>query len=298
MLSFLPGPLVGIISLILYLLNLFIVPTLVVLFALLRIITPIPFLRQKLLVLLHEVLPTWWIDMSDFIIWLTTKIEWDVQGPFEQLSRHNWYFVISNHQSWLDIIILEKIFNRKIPMLKFFMKFELLWSLPVAGLACWLMGFPFMRRYSKSYLKKHPEKIGKDVEATRKACEQFKQHPSSVINFLEGTRFTKQKQLAQASPYRYLLKPRAGGAAFVMSALEDHMHEIIDVTIIYPDGNINLWSFICGKIHKIIIRFEVLPITKEMRGNYYEQQEFRKYFQHWLNDRWAHKDQLIHTHRK
>jgi len=49
----------------------------------------------------------------------------------------------------VDILVLEKVFNRKVPMLKFFIKKELLWTLPVAGWAAWLLDFPFMERYHK-----------------------------------------------------------------------------------------------------------------------------------------------------
>ena len=56
---------------------------------------------------------------------------WDVEGV-ETLDRSEWYLVLANHQSWVDIAVLQRIFHRKIPFLKFFIKKELLW-LPILG---------------------------------------------------------------------------------------------------------------------------------------------------------------------
>ena len=74
-----------------------------------------------------------------------------------------------------------------------------------------------MKRYSKAFLEKNPHLIGKDVEATRKACEKFKFSPISIMNFVEGTRYTEEKHEKQKSPYTHLLKPKAGGVAFVIT---------------------------------------------------------------------------------
>ena len=54
---------------------------------------------------------------------------------------------------------------------------------------------------------------GKDVEMTRRACEKFRDTPTSILNFIEGTRFSDQKRVDRQSDYRNLLKPRAGGFA-------------------------------------------------------------------------------------
>ena len=98
---------------------------------------------------------------------------------------------------------------------------------------------------SEAYLKKHPEMRAKDQEATRRACAKFALIPTSVTNFMEGTRFTPAKHARQQSPYRYLLKPKAGGVALALHALGDKFHSILDVTIVYPDGIPGFWSFLC-----------------------------------------------------
>ncbi len=292
MLNFLPAPLLGFIGGSLLLLNIIIMPLLIVTIGTIRYLIPIPSWRDKISYCLHEQIPSWWVSNTNFIIWLTLKIEWDIQGT-DQLNRRGWYFMMCNHQTWLDIILLEKIFQYKVPMLKFFLKKQLLWMLPVGGLACWMMDFPFLERYSKSYLKKHPEKKGKDLEATRRACEKFKRQPITVINFLEGTRFTPEKHRNQASPYKHLLKAKAGAFAFVLSAMNEHINEVIDVTIIYPKPGISLWQFVSGRVKKIIIRYEVITLDLPTETDFYENRELRSEFQAWVNERWQKKDQLI-----
>ncbi|MGB6976576.1 MAG: acetyltransferase, partial [Gammaproteobacteria bacterium] len=165
--------------------------------------------------------------------------------------------------------------------------------LPVAGVVCWMLGFPFMQRYSKSYLKKHPEKKGKDIETTRRACEKFKDQPIAIINFVEGTRFTPEKQQRQASSYQHLLTPRAGSFAFAMAAMQNHLSGVIDTTIIYPEPNTNFWRFLCGKVPKIIVRYHVLPFDAEMKSD--NDSDFSRRFQMWLNELWRKKEVLIET---
>jgi len=231
-------------------------------------------------------------------IWVNNQIQkrvgntrWDVQG-LETLERSEWYLVLANHQSWVDIVVLQKIFYRKIPFLKFFIKKELLW-LPILGQAWWAMDFPFVKRYTKSYLQKKPHLKGKDLEITHKACQKFKKMPISIMNFVEGTRFTNEKHRRQQSPYAHLLKPKAGGIAFVLGSMGEQIHRILDVTIVYPDGITNFWALLCGKIRKIKVRVRSLPVSAEMLGDYTNDRQFRSGLQRWLNNIWAEKSRYI-----
>ncbi len=97
-------------------------------------------------------------------------------------EQKNWYLLISNHHSWADIVVLCVLFRKHIPMNKYFLKQQLAW-VPFIGLACWALDMPFMRRYSRSYLIRHPERRGKDVETTRRSCENFAriQRLSSIL---------------------------------------------------------------------------------------------------------------------
>ncbi|MCK4609201.1 MAG: 1-acyl-sn-glycerol-3-phosphate acyltransferase, partial [Gammaproteobacteria bacterium] len=203
------------------------------------------------------------------------------------------YFLICNHQSWIDILVLHKVFGERVSMLVFFLKKILFWAIPMAGWACWALGYPFMQRPTKSYLKKYPEKKNSDLEAIHHFCKKFKEDPVTVISFLEATRFTPEKKQHQHSPYKHLLKPKANSFAFVLSAMGESLQDIINVTIIYPKQGISFWSFICGKIDKVIVRYEVIPITPELRGDYAKNRDFRLSFQKWLNELWQQKDQLI-----
>jgi len=290
MLSFLPAPLIGILSIILYTLNLFFWPWILYIVAFLNYI-PIKPLQQWCDKIIHT-LPYLWQDCNDVFQTLTMKTQWDIRG-LEQLRMDEWYLMLSNHQSWADILVLEKVFKRKIPILKFFMKKQLLWTLPLASWACWLMDFPFMERYSKEKIAKHPELKGKDLETTKRSCEKFKSMPSTVITFPEGTRFTPAKHQHQESPYQYLLRPRAGGIAFTLAAMAGALHKIINVIIVYPEKQASAWSFFCGKQTKIIVNIEVLPITSDLIGDYESDREFRVQFQNWLNRLWQQNDELM-----
>jgi 1-acyl-sn-glycerol-3-phosphate acyltransferase len=165
---------------------------------------------------------------------------------------------------------------------------------PVIGLAWWALDFPFMRRHSKAALRKQPELRFQDRETTRRACEKFALVPTSVMNFAEGTRFTQQKHKAQGSPYRHLLKPKAGALALALNAMGAKFHSLIDVTIVYPDGAPTFMQFLCGKTRRVIVRIRRLPIPPEFcTGNYAEDPAFRGSFHRWLADLWEHKDAQI-----
>jgi 1-acyl-sn-glycerol-3-phosphate acyltransferase len=164
---------------------------------------------------------------------------------FEALRDDGHYLVLANHQSWVDIVVLQTVLNRRIPFLRFFLKSELIW-VPFLGLAWWALDFPFMKRYSRRTLARNPELAGKDIEATRRACEKFKGMPVSVMNFVEGTRFTAAKHGRQSPPYRHLLKPKAGGVAFVMDAMGSALHSVVDATIAYPAGIPTMLDLLSG----------------------------------------------------
>jgi len=195
-----------------------------------------------------------WIGCNALIFSLGNTTTWDVRG-LEGLDRKHWYLVFANHQTWVDIVAMQTVLNRRIPFLKFFIKQQLIWF-PFLGQVWWAMDMPFMKRYSKSYLARHPEKKGEDLEATRKACEKFRGVPTSVINFVEGTRFTPEKRDRLGSSYANLLQPRGGGVALAISAMGDMFDSILDVTIVYPYGPPNFWEMMCGEFRHVIIDIE------------------------------------------
>jgi 1-acyl-sn-glycerol-3-phosphate acyltransferase len=232
-----------------------------------------------------------WIYCINAFIEIIKTVDYDIRG-LEGLKRDEWYLVIANHQTLVDIIVLQKIFHGRIPFLKYFLKKELIW-MPILGLAWWALDYPFMQRYSAELLKKKPHLRGKDIEATRKACAKFKDRPASIMNFAEGTRFTPAKHAAQNSPYKHLLKPRSGGISYVLSAMGENMRNLIDVTIVYPDGAENAWGFLSNAKSRIIIRIDVLPIAANLRGQDPDDPEYRNRFNAWLNTLWEKKDKKI-----
>ncbi|WP_102798771.1 acyltransferase [Bowmanella denitrificans] len=232
-----------------------------------------------------------WVRVNSLNQNLCSKVDWDVQG-LDNLKRREWYLVIANHQSWVDILVLQRIFSGRIPFLKFFLKKELIW-VPVLGLAWWALDFPFMQRYKKAFLEKHPHLKGKDLETTKRACEKFRHKPVSIMNFVEGTRLTRNKQQAQQSPFQHLLTPRAGGIAFVLNAMGDKLHQLLDVTIHYPQGVPSFWDFVCGKVKQIQVRVSIMSLDNLMSASYFDNPEQRQQFQQWLNSRWQLKDDTI-----
>ncbi|MGH8444554.1 MAG: acyltransferase [Solimonas sp.] len=231
-----------------------------------------------------------WVSNNKIIIRLLHAVQWevDVRTPLD--PKRN-YLLIGNHQSWADILLLFDLLHGRVPFPRFFLKHELLY-VPVIGLACWGMDFPFMRRYSKAQLEAKPELKGQDLEATRRACELYKTEPVTVINFLEGTRFTEAKRVAKKSPFRHLLRPKAGGMSFTLNAMGEQFAGVIDVTIAYrPSEKSYLWGFCSGEQDQLSVHVDVLPIPADlMHGDYENDTEFRARFQAWINTIWTRKD--------
>ena len=239
-----------------------------------------------------------WAEISKCIFALLLPTRWEIRGQ-QGLSRSGSYLVLSNHQSWVDIPALVMALNRRTPYFKFFLKRELLW-VPFLGLAFWALDYPFMRRYSKQTLERHPHLRGKDLEITRVACEKFRDLPVTVVNYVEGTRFTEAKRQRQQSPYRNLLKPKAGGVAYTLAVLGDGLDELLDVTIVYPPGSASgFWHLISGQLPWVLIDIRRQPLNNWLwQGDYGEDPAFRARFQAWLDAFWQHKDEHIERLRQ
>jgi len=291
MFSFLPQKLKGSLILSLVILNtLFWLPIMVI-GALIKIVIPLSFVKKWISKILIAC-ATNWVSLNSFFMFLFLKIEWVVSDT-ENLSKNDWYFVNCNHQSWSDIPVVQKILNRRIPMLKFFLKKELIW-VPIIGICWWALDFPFMKRSTQEEIRNNPALAGKDLDTTRKACEKFKSTPVSVFNFLEGTRFNQAKHDNQQSPFTHLLKPKAGGAAFVLGSMGQQMHTMLDITIVYPDKQNGPWDLFCGRINKVVVHIKKIEIPKEFLGkDYSSDPTFKADFQSWLNIIWTEKDALI-----
>ena len=260
-----------------------------ILLALLKLI-PLPF-SQKILSYLIDGCATCWVRVNTFNQLILSPLKIDVVN-MPTLSKEQWYMVVSNHQSWVDIFILQRVFSHQIPFMKFFLKQQLLF-VPIVGLVWWALDFPFMQRYSKAFIEKNPHLKGRDIETTHRACQKFKHKPVSMMNFVEGTRFSKHKATEQQSPYSELLLPRAGGLSFAINAMDGVIDTILDVTICYPDGIPSYWQFMCGEVTNIKIDIQSQQITAEMVGDYQGDLQFKKTFQAWLNQLWHRKAETL-----
>lgn len=291
MLSFLPPVLRGLVAAVLLALNTLLWCTPLFVLALLKLVLPFRAVRLALDPVINGI-ATGWISGNSAWMRLTQPTRWDVAG-IDGLPYAGWYLVQANHQSWVDIFVLQHTLNRRIPFLKFFLKQQLIW-VPVMGLAWWALEFPFMKRHSPAALRANPALRDEDRETTRRACEKFSLIPTSVMNFPEGTRFTPPKHAAQASPYRHLLKPKAGALALSLHAMGEKFDSLIDVTIVYPHGRPTFWQFMCGRVPEIVMRAHRRPIPPAFcHGDYSADAAFRAQIHGWLAGLWAEKDAEI-----
>ena len=259
--------------------------------ALLKLLLPLPAVRRRVDPALNAIATAW---VSGNAGWFARiqRAPWDVLGH-AGLRYADWYLVNCNHQSWVDIFVLQRSLNRRIPLLKFFLKRQLIY-VPVIGLAWWALDFPFMKRHGKAELRRNPALGREDQEAARRACEKFSLVPTSVMVFAEGTRFTEAKRAAQASPYRHLLKPKAGGLAVALNAMGSRFRSMIDATIAYPEGIPSFWDLACGRAGQVVVRMRQLPVPPAFcDADYTRDKAFRSEFHHWLGQQWQAKDDEI-----
>ncbi len=264
-------------------LNVVVVFSMMIPFALLKLVLPTESVRRTCDRALTA-LASRWVAFNDIIMASVGRTRWNVTG-LDDLDPRGWYLVSSNHQTWCDILVLQKVFHGRIPFLKFFLKAELIW-VPVIGLAWWALDFPFLKRGKKG---------GRgDFETTRRACEKFKLIPTAVINFVEGTRLTPGKHAHQQSPYRHLLKPKVGGMAVALATMGEYFQALLDVTIAYPRGTPTFWDLLCGRMEEVIVRVESRPIPPQLTaGDNVADPAFRSSVQAWIGPIWEDKDRLL-----
>ncbi len=255
---------------------------------LLKLLTPHWQRRQELTDLISR-FSSYWARGIVAIQTVLLPTRWDIEWPEEPHPRQS-YLVIANHQSWVDILVLLQVLTGKVPFPRFFLKRELLW-LPLIGPAFWGLDFPAMRRHSREYLQQHPEQRGRDLETVRKMCRRYQGRPVAIINFLEGTRFRPEKHARQESPYRHLLKPRAGGVALTFNAMEGQLRRLIDLAIAYPAGNPGFLPFLGGRVPLIRVRVRMEDLPEDlMQGDYQQDDAYRSRVQAWVHRLWERKD--------
>ncbi len=291
MLHFLPAPLRGVLVAIAFVSNLLFWAVPVYCVIPIKLV-PAASVRRVTTLLLHWLCERW-VDGNILLAEGLLRTHWDIRCPKAALRKDVQYLVTANHQTYNDIYVLMRAFDGDIPFFKFFIKQELIW-VPILGPVWWALDYPFMKRYSRAQIAANPELANADLETARRACERYRGLPVTVLNFLEGTRYTKAKHDRQESPYRNLLRPKSGGFAFALSAMGSELHTLLDVTIVYPHGAVGFWDFLCGRMKAVVVDIRPREIPAHfITGDYRGDEAFRREFQEWVAGIWREKDALI-----
>lgn len=236
-----------------------------------------------------------WLSVNNWLIdHILSETQWDISiDEGLDLNMQGRYLMTCNHQSWVDTTVNQYFGLSRMPLTRFFTKWELIF-IPFVGQAFKILGFPMMKRHTKEQIAKNPELKYRDLAEARKACEQLLSQPFTLLNYLEGTRFTPEKHEKQQSPYVNLLKPKAGGLALALDILGDKIDALVDMTIVYPDGAPGYGEFWLGDVPRIAVNMRKIEIPDwVLGGNYEDDAEYRENFQKWVDHLWAEKDQLI-----
>lgn len=200
-------------------------------------------------------------------------IEFEIEDPTDvlgSLSNSQSPVIISNHQSWFDIFLLQTLISSRGPILKFVIKVELLW-VPVLGWICLVLDFPRLSR------KMDAKSRSKDRRRVQSATITLGKEPGGLLIFPEGTRFNQEKRAARGSPYRHLLTPKAGGLSVIQQSIP-LVSRILDVSIRYDPGDADCWRCMSGLVDNIQVKvesFELRDVADPAA---------------WLNGRWSAKD--------
>lgn len=232
-------------------------------------------------------------------LWLGT-VEWITDYVSRQrlvieksvpTDRDGRYLLIGNHQSWADILVLVRALRGTLPFPRWFIKQQMIW-VPIIGFAAWALDFPYMKRYTREEIENNPALAAKDLETTRQACEIYRHQSVTVVNYAEGTRSTADKRRARQSPYVTMLRPKAGGTAFMLEAMGDVLDGTVELMVAYHGVEApNFWDFLCGRIPEVRARLRPLEVPPPLRrGDYRNDPEYAQRFRAWLNQLWAQRD--------
>ena len=285
------GVLRATVLLVLLALNLALIGTPIVLIGIVKWLTPGRLRREYFRVLVP--LASAWVRNNDRLLDAILPTRYEMRG-LHAVKLDGRFLIISNHVSWIDIAVVFRAFTGRLPFIRFFLKWPIIFS-PILGQACWAMDFPFMRRYTTEYLEKHPEKRGADLVTTRTACRRYKKIPVSILNFVEGTRFSREKHADQDSPYRNLLRPRYGGISYVFASMGDMLDAMYDVTLAFPGiPDATFWTYISGQMPVIVVDIREIPLRPE----FFDESVTlpgpnRDAFKEWMSTIWEEKDRRL-----
>lgn len=253
--------------------------------ALAQLLCPVPHWRRRIRGANDDVI-TAWVFLNEKMCHLFRWIRIESTLPNNLATRKDWWIIASNHQSWADIVILEIVFRKLAPPIKFFTKRELIW-VPFLGFGLWLLRFPYVRRGKREKGQSRQQVQHKNRQELQRAERQFHERPISLLLFLEGTRFTPVKHAQQRPVYQHLLRPKLGGLAFSLEALADDVDRIVNVTVNYEGAVPGFWQFLCGRCSHVSVHVETIPLTASFNQNL--KKEVMKL--------WEEKDHVLSTMR-
>lgn len=246
-----------------------------------RLIVPIARFRRWLAYPMDVVIDVW-VSSFRWLIRTCRLIDIWVELPPQLHDRRNWAVIVSNHQSWVDIVILQVCFRDVTPVLKFFTKHELIW-VPFVGLAMWFLGFPYVYRASSTGPGLSEAQRETNETVLKREGKRFLDKPVAVINFVEGTRFTSAKRDSRDSPYTNLLQPRRGGVLQTLLVLEDRIESVLNATIRYRGEVPGFWDLLSGRTTGVEL------VVEEVSRPSTEQDVLTN----WLNELWQEKDRQL-----
>lgn len=282
-----------IITYIIFILNLIWLVPIIYPLLLLKIL-PIGFIRSfadRILVIVGEI----WIRNNYLISSLMYGIKFDVFGlENPEIAYDKSYLIVSNHQSWADVYVIQSVLNRKVPFIRFFIKSSLKW-VPILGQAWMALDFPFVRRSKKADLIKNPALANQDLQNVRNVCQKFKEIPFCILNFVEGHRRTpeRMKKLVKKNPYKYLLRANSGGISVVATELKEKLHGVLDLTLIYPDDQSSFLDLMKGDVRAIRVVVDFIPIAEVPIEDLPQYAAMSKKMKRWIDERWQKKDELL-----
>lgn len=291
MISFLPSPILLILNCLCFAVNSILIATPIMVLGLVRLALPLKAVRV-LVEFLNYYLYKTWVFNNRVIIGLTNNIKWHISGDAIPTTKKS-CMIISNHLSWADILFIGCVYKGNVPVTKFFMKQNLIY-IPFVGLACYALGMPFLKRYPKAKLIKNPKLRKKDIKSTKKACRRLIEYPSTLINFVEGSRYTRKKAARAKSPYSNLLPPKTASLGVALGQIGDKVEYIFNNTFYYPDNQKKaMIDLLMGRVKNVYVNVEIVKSTDGLIGNYLDDKEFKHDFTMKVRDLWEEKDAVL-----
>ena len=101
--------------------NTIVLTTLLCILAIGKFLAPTEAIRSGVRHVLAGIAETW-ITINNAMFSLYRKTAWDIRIP-DKLDREGCYLVSCNHQSWVDILVMQRCFNRRLPFFRFFISY-------------------------------------------------------------------------------------------------------------------------------------------------------------------------------